>query len=254
MCVSTLSTLSTTSFSSYPPLQPNPNIEAQRNRIAVARAINVAIEAGKKGDYAAGQQAIEAVQAQIKASKCATAAHSTNLLKDLDEAKAELSNKSAYAGGGAQKMMSKVSAHEQQRSNLSSPMYSNACQMQQKSAYAQAIPSYELFLSYLFAFFFSSFHSQVHSAPMMRTQQHLTPQAPQQPYMSNVMPQQHYVFNAMPQQAYMPNVMPQQAFLSNVAMSNVSNNVVVPRSAPPQQAHAPPRNLNDAPQEPPKST
>lgn len=38
-------------------------------------------------------------------------------------------------------MMSKLSAHQQQRSNLASPMYSNACQMQQKASFGQAVPS-----------------------------------------------------------------------------------------------------------------
>lgn len=65
-----------------PVLQPNPLIEAQRNRIEVARAISEALEAGKKGDYAAGQRVLEAAKAKVASSKAASAA-SASMMNEL---------------------------------------------------------------------------------------------------------------------------------------------------------------------------
>jgi len=114
---------------------PNASIAVQRNRICATKAINAALEDGKKGDFTSAQKALTDAAANIKA----TDAVSQQLLADLNDAKGKLANKSTYAGGGAQQMYSVASAHGQQRSNMSSPMYSNSVKQAQQMQVQQVL-------------------------------------------------------------------------------------------------------------------
>jgi len=96
-----------------PELEPDEEVSAQRERVEVMQALQVATNHGDRGDFAQAQSVLEAAE-QRQAKKKHT--RMTDALScELDDAKTRLANRSAFEDGGRAELRDAWQMHSVQR-------------------------------------------------------------------------------------------------------------------------------------------
>jgi Mg-chelatase subunit ChlD len=121
-------------------------VNAQRQRVLAAEALERAATLAQQGDLSSARECLQGAIASIKQSAAASEPLCADLVRDLEASLARLVDKTSVQAGGLAQMRSQINSHVQQRavvSNFGAPQQHaygfNAAQQCQMSSYA-ALP------------------------------------------------------------------------------------------------------------------
>jgi cellobiose-specific phosphotransferase system component IIA len=118
----------------------NGYVDKQRNRIIAAKAMEQALEEGKKEDYNKAQELLENAKQVIVQSSSRNDAYCQLLVRQLEDSKSEVKTKEQFHGHGKQFLSSTVTSHYQQRANIATEgYYSSKSKSVVKEGYKQMV-------------------------------------------------------------------------------------------------------------------
>eukprot|EP00029_Vermamoeba_vermiformis_P006664 TRINITY_DN2681_c0_g1_i1.p1 TRINITY_DN2681_c0_g1~~TRINITY_DN2681_c0_g1_i1.p1 ORF type:complete len:496 (-),score=113.95 TRINITY_DN2681_c0_g1_i1:23-1510(-) len=120
----------------------NTYVDKQRNRIIAAKAMEQALEEGKKEAYDKAQELLENAKQVIVQSSSRNDAYCQLLVRQLEDSKSEVKTKEHFHGHGKQFLSSTVTSHYQQRANVATEgYYSSKSKSVVKEGYKKSLAS-----------------------------------------------------------------------------------------------------------------
>jgi len=117
------------------PVQINPKIDRQRNRIICANAMQEALEAGEKNDYKRAVDILNKAERVIFTSPSAMDSYCVGLVKQLQDGQREVASREQFTNVGQQNLSVATRSHQQQRGTQTIAQYPTTHKVNTTNAY-----------------------------------------------------------------------------------------------------------------------
>jgi len=119
------------------PVQINPKIDRQRNRIICANAMQEALEAGEKNDYKRAVDILHNAERVIFTSPSAMDTYCVGLVKQLQDGQREVASRDQFRSAGQQNLSVATRSHYQQRGTQTIHQYPTTHKCNTTNAYRE---------------------------------------------------------------------------------------------------------------------
>jgi len=117
------------------PVQINPKIDRQRNRIICANAMQEALEAGEKNDFKGAVDILNKAEKVIFTSPSAMDTYCVGLVKQLQDGQKEVASREQFRNVGQQNLSVATRSHQQQRGTQTIAQYPTTNKTNTTNAY-----------------------------------------------------------------------------------------------------------------------
>jgi len=128
-------TVSITRVEAPVPVQINPKIDRQRNRLICANAMQEALEAGEKSEYKRAADILQHAERVIITSPSALDTYCVGLVKQLQDGQREVSSREQFRNVGQQNLSVATRSHQQQRATQTVQTYTTTNKSNTMNAY-----------------------------------------------------------------------------------------------------------------------